>query len=97
MNWYLYAIECQGGGVYIGITTNVKRRFDQHCRARGALYTKINRPVTLYGAVEVGSYSNGRILESKLKKMSRKEKLRVIKELMCDQFIGSKHIDSNIC
>jgi putative endonuclease len=47
--WYLYLIECEGGTLYAGITTDVERRFAQHVSGKGARYTRSHRPVRLVG------------------------------------------------
>ena len=38
--WWLYMIECTGGGIYVGVAKNVKNRYSRHIKGTGALYTK---------------------------------------------------------
>lgn len=46
-NWFTYAIECQGGSVYIGQTDNLRRRWAQHVDGKGAEWTRTHPPVAL--------------------------------------------------
>lgn len=45
--WWLYMIECRGGGIYTGIAIDVDRRYEKHAAGKGARYTRINPPVRL--------------------------------------------------
>ena len=47
--WFVYLIECRGGSVYTGITTDVERRYAQHVAGTGARYTRAWPPVRLLG------------------------------------------------
>ena len=38
--WYLYILQCENGSYYIGVTQNVERRFNEHLKKIGALYTR---------------------------------------------------------
>jgi len=38
--WYLYLIECAGGSIYTGITTDVAGRYAAHEQGLGARYTR---------------------------------------------------------
>lgn len=46
-SWFLYLVECRGGSVYTGITTDVARRYAQHVAGTGARYTRAWPPVRL--------------------------------------------------
>jgi putative endonuclease len=45
--WWLYMLECRGGGIYTGIAIDVDRRYAEHAAGKGAKYTKINPPVRI--------------------------------------------------
>lgn len=45
--WYVYLIECRGGSIYTGITTDVDRRYAEHAAGTGARYTRSRPPVRL--------------------------------------------------
>ncbi len=46
-NWYVYLLECQGGSLYTGITTDIERRFAQHVAGKGARYTRSYPPLRI--------------------------------------------------
>ncbi len=43
----IYALQCEGGKYYVGKTSDVKKRFEQHVTGRGAEWTKLYKPVKL--------------------------------------------------
>ncbi|MDW5376791.1 phosphoglycolate phosphatase [Halomonas sp. HP20-15] len=67
--WYLYVIETAGGALYTGITTDVERRFREHCHGkRGARALRGKGPLTLRHCRAVGIRSEALRLEAWLKK-----------------------------
>lgn len=45
MKYYLYILETVNNTLYTGITTDIKRRFNEHLNnPEGAKYTKANKP-----------------------------------------------------
>jgi putative endonuclease len=81
--WYLYLIECEGGSLYTGITTNVERRYAEHVAGKGARYTRMKKPVRLVGFRECGSKSDALKAELALKKLpaNRKASTLITQEL----------------
>ena len=73
-NWFLYMIECRGNGIYVGISKDVNKRYEQHVAGRGSRYTKINKPVQLLARVKVGDYGLARKVEKRFKKLTPIEK-----------------------
>lgn len=73
--WYLYLIECEGGSLYAGITTDVARRFAQHVNGKGARYTRSHRPVRLVGYQLCASKSAALKAEIALKKLPKAMKV----------------------
>ena len=45
--WYLYVVLCSDSTLYTGITTDIKRRINEHNTGRGAKYTRGRGPVVL--------------------------------------------------
>src|SRR5579885_1237517 len=43
--WYVYAIECNDGSLYIGQTEDLRQRWLQHVGGKGASWTKSHLPV----------------------------------------------------
>lgn len=72
--WCVYLLECQGGGIYVGITPDVEARLARHTAGRGSFYTRLNRPVALLGAVWVNTRRESAILERQVKKLTGSQK-----------------------
>ena len=68
-SWYLYLLECRGGATYAGITTDVERRFNEHCSGKGAKYTRANPPVKVIGVRGYKSRSDASVAECLIKRM----------------------------
>ena len=47
MNWIVYILQCKDNTLYTGITTNLKRRINEHENNKGAKYTKGRSPLKL--------------------------------------------------
>ena len=77
--WFLYVLRCADDTLYCGVTTNVQRRLHEHNNtARGAKYTFARRPVHLVWTEQHGSRSEAQSAEYKFKRLSRKDKLKII-------------------
>ena len=72
--WYLYVLECAGGSLYTGITTDVARRFSQHQAGKGARYTRSHPPLRVVGAVACGTRSQALKAELAVKRMTPADK-----------------------
>ena len=78
--WYVYIVECADGSLYTGISTDVQRRLLEHnFSSKGAKYARSKRPVRLVWSKEVADRSEASIEEYRIKKLSRKKKLVLIK------------------
>ena len=73
-------LECADGTLYTGIATDLERRLDEHNYSpKGAKYTRTRRPVKLVYMEEYSDRSAASKREYEIKKkMSRKEKLRLV-------------------
>ena len=77
--WMMYVVECSDGTLYTGITTNIKRRILEHnFGMKGAKYTRSRRPVGLKFSMECEDHSEAARKESRFKKLSKAEKIRII-------------------
>lgn len=78
-DWYVYLVRCSDDSLYTGIATNVSRRFAEHQGKgdAGAKYLRGRGPLKLVFQKRLGSRSFALRVESKIKKLSktRKEKL----------------------
>ncbi len=74
--YYVYLLECRGGRLYTGITTDLARRLKEHRGgARGAKFTRAHPPAKLLAARRVPGRSAALRLEAALKKLRRARKL----------------------
>ena len=79
--WYVYIVECADGSLYTGITTDVKRRLLEHNYSfKSAKYTRSRRPVRLVYVEEVTNRSEASKREYQIKRLKRKDKLKLLEE-----------------
>ncbi len=79
--YYLYILKCADKTLYTGITTDLKRRVLEHNEKKsGAKYTCARRPVKLVYSKRFKNRSTASCAEAKIKKMTKKEKLELIKK-----------------
>jgi putative endonuclease len=76
--WYIYILECRDSSLYTGITTDVNRRLLEHNSGKGAKYTRSRRPVKIRAVFEAESRSAAAKEEYRIKKLSRKDKLKLL-------------------
>ena len=80
MAYFTYILECIDKTLYTGITTDLERRVYEHNNSsKGAKYTKLRRPVTLVYSEILQNRSQASKREHAIKKLSRQEKLELIK------------------
>ncbi len=68
-DWFLYVLECTGGTLYTGISTDVARRFEQHRNGKGARYTRARPPLRLLASFQFDSQSQALKAEVAFKKL----------------------------
>jgi len=80
MKHFVYILECADKTLYIGCTNNLEKRLKEHNNSKqGAHYTKIRRPVILKYSQELPTLAEARSREAELKRLSRSQKLELIK------------------
>lgn len=80
MSYFVYILECNDGSLYTGITKDIEKRVNEHNSSqKGAKYTKARRPVKLVYSESSESRSSASKREYEIKKLSRKNKLLLIK------------------
>ena len=77
--WYIYILKCSNGSLYTGITNDVKRRFNEHKSGKGAKYTRAFGAKRIVFLECAKNRSKASKREAAIKKMSRKEKIGLIK------------------
>lgn len=79
--YHLYILKCADGTLYTGITVDIERRIEEHNSSRlGARYTRSRRPVKLVYSKKFHNRATASRAESRIKVLSRAEKLVFIKE-----------------
>lgn len=78
--YFVYILECSDNTLYIGSTNNVVKRVLAHNTLKtAAKYTRSRRPVFLKHTESFETKSEALKREQTLKKLSRTEKLNLIK------------------
>ena len=76
---YTYILKCSDGTLYTGWTNDLQKRLEAHNDGRGAKYTKSRRPVELVYVEVHGNKNDAMSREAKIKRLTRAEKLELIK------------------
>ncbi|MCB1662842.1 MAG: GIY-YIG nuclease family protein [Pseudomonadales bacterium] len=85
--WFIYLIKCGNGSLYTGITTDVARRLLEHQSdsSKSAKYLRGKGPLELVWQQEVDDKSTALRAELKIKKLSKADKVRLIKNQLSVQ------------
>ncbi len=76
----VYLLECSDATLYTGYTNDLEKRIKNHNESKtGAKYTRARRPVKLVYQENFRSLSPALKREIAIKKLSRAEKLQLIK------------------
>ena len=77
---FVYLLRCGDRSLYCGWTFDVDKRLDAHRAGRGARYTRARLPVEVAAVFEMPDESSARREESRIKALTRREKLALIRE-----------------
>ncbi len=82
--WQVYILRCADNSLYTGITTDIKRRLNEHnfSNTLGAKYTRVRRPVNLVFQEEMASRSLASRKEYQLKKLVKSSKEKIIEQYL---------------
>lgn len=78
--WFVYLLRCADGSLYTGITTDLARRCQQHNAGTASRCTRSRRPVRLVYSEPHASRSLASKREAAIKKLSRQQKLALVRE-----------------
>lgn len=79
--YFVYILECADKTLYTGSTNNLEKRIITHNTGKtGAKYTRARRPVKIVYSEEVKNLSAALKREAQIKKLSRQEKITLIKK-----------------
>ena len=73
--WFIYVLECQNGRLYTGITPDLDERFRKHCTGKGAMFTRLNKPLRIIAAKPCANRSEASKLERVIKGLTPSQKL----------------------
>lgn len=81
MKYCTYVLECADKTLYVGYTTDIKKRLIAHNTLKtGAHYTKIRRPVKLVYSEKFNTLSEALKREHEIKSWSRQKKIDLIQK-----------------
>lgn len=77
---FVYIVKCKDGSLYTGITKDLKKRMREHYdkTGKGAKYTRSRGITAIVMVWEAASYSSAARLEYAIKRLARRDKLKVI-------------------
>ncbi len=78
--WFVYLAQCRDGSLYCGVTTDPGRRLATHNAGQGGAYTRSRLPVVLVYLETAPTRSTALQREAALKRLTRVQKLRLIKK-----------------
>jgi len=71
---WLYILRLKSGNLYIGSTTDLDKRYENHCSGRACRTTKYDSPVAIVLSEQLKTFSQARLRESQVKRWSRAKK-----------------------
>ncbi|HEX4799275.1 MAG TPA: GIY-YIG nuclease family protein [Candidatus Paceibacterota bacterium] len=81
--WYVYIIKCKDDTLYTGISTNLERRFREHLSDKhSAKYTRTHGVKKMFHVSYALTRSEAQKEEARIKKLSRKQKEILIRDLV---------------
>ena len=81
---HTYILECADGSYYVGSTTNLAARLDQHQRGLGAQYTRRRLPVRLVFSAEFERIDEAFVWEKRVQGWSRAKRRALIEGRFSD-------------
>jgi len=77
--WSVYILECKDGTLYTGITNDLAKRFAMHTGGKGGSYTRSHPPKKIVYKEHMGVRSKALRREAAIKRMTRAQKLALIR------------------
>jgi len=77
--YFVYLILCKDRTIYTGITTDIKRRFQEHKGGKGGHYTSSRKVIKVLYTENHQNRSSALKRESQIKGWRREKKLNLIK------------------
>ena len=95
--YYIYVIRCFDNSLYTGITTDVKRRFEEHTtrRSSGEKYTRSKKAMSIEAVWSCLSRALASKLEYALKHLTREKKESLIANPQFFNILFSEKLNVN--
>ena len=71
--YFVYLIQCEGGSIYTGITTDLERRFKEHSDKVGGHYTRTHKVEKILYAEKYPTRSEALKREAEIKNFAEKK------------------------
>lgn len=76
--WTVYILKCNDESFYVGLTTDLKKRIQDHQSGDGAQYTRSRLPVKLVYSEKHANQNDAEDREQQIKRWSRTKKEALI-------------------
>jgi len=80
MKYYVYILQTVDNTLYCGIALNIKKRFEEHIKGKGAKYTKSHKPEKIVYADVFEDKSQASKEEYRIKQLKKPQKLALIQQ-----------------
>ena len=90
--YYIYMLRCEDDSIYTGITTDVKRRMEEHFSKdkKCAKYTLSHNAKKLESVWETENKVLASKLEYRIKELTKQQKEELIKNKKLDKYLSEK-------
>ncbi|MGG5462009.1 GIY-YIG nuclease family protein [Clostridium sp. B9] len=90
---YVYILKCKDDSLYTGWTNDLEKRIKAHNSGKGAKYTRGRGPVKLIYFEEFQEKREAQSREYYIKKMTKKQKLELIKNKEIEEELYEEEIN----
>ena len=83
MKYFFYIVRCSDDSLYSGITTDLKRRIEEHNSdgKKGAKYLRAKKPVQLVYFEKFKDRNSALVREAEVKKLPKSKKKQILKKM----------------
>jgi len=74
MQSWLYLLRLKSGSLYVGSTTDLKQRYNDHCAGNACRTTNLDPPTSLVYSEDFETFSDARKREAQIKRWTRAKK-----------------------
>lgn len=88
--WVVYILQCGDGSLYTGITTDLRRRLEEHSKGKASKCTRSKLPVKCVYAERRHDESSAKKREAEIKSWDKAEKLQLVSGHMEKRIFGAQ-------